>query len=119
MFVDCLHVPVRGARNAAVYAVLAYDLRGRKDILGLWMDESEGTHRWMQVFDELRARGVRDALYASSDGVAGLGEGLASVFPRASHQRCIVHLVRSSARYVPHVFSTVSVDKIGVVISTK
>ena len=104
MFVDCLYVPVRdgrGARNAAVYAVLACDLHGRKDILGLWMDESEGAHRWMQVFDELRARGVRDVLYVSSDGVAGLGEGLASVFPRAVHQRCIVHLVRSSARYVP------------------
>lgn len=101
MFVDCLHVPVRGARNAAVYAVLAYDLRGRKDILGLWMDDSEGAHRWMQAFDELRARGVEDILYVSSDGVAGLGEGLASVFPRAVHQRCVVHLVRNSLRCVP------------------
>ena len=104
VFVDCLYVPVRdgrGARNAAVYAVLAYDLRGRKDILGLWMDDSEGAHRWMQVFDELRARGVEDILYVSSDGVAGLGEGLASVFPRAVHQRCVVHLVRNSLRYVP------------------
>lgn len=76
MFVDCLYVPVRdgrGARNAAVYAVLAYELRGRKDVLGLWMDDSEGPHRWMQVFDELRARGVEDVLYVSSDGVAGLG----------------------------------------------
>ena len=104
MFVDCLYVPVRdgrGARNAAVYAVLAYDLRGRKDVLGLWMDDSEGPHRWMQVFDELRARGVEDVLYVSSDGVAGLGEGLRAVFPHATHQRCIVHLVRGSLRYVP------------------
>lgn len=91
----------RGARNAAVYAVLAYDLRGRKDVLGLWMDDSEGAHRWMQVFDELRARGVEDVLYVSSDGVAGLGEGLGAVFPAATHQRCIVHLVRNSLRYVP------------------
>ena len=104
MFVDCLYVPVRdgrGTRNSAVYAVLAYDLRGRKDVLGLWMDDSEGAHRWVQVFDELRARGVEDVLYVSSDGVAGLGEGLRSVFPAATHQRCIVHLVRSSLRYVP------------------
>ena len=104
MFVDCLYVPVRdgrGARNAAVYAVLAYDLRGRKDVLGLWMDDSEGAHRWMQVFDELRARGVEDVLYVSSDGVAGLGEGLRAVFPAATHQRCVVHLVRASLRYVP------------------
>ena len=75
--------------------------RGNLDILGLWMDDSEGAHRWMQVFDELRARGVEDVLYVSSDGVAGLGEGLASVFPRAVHQRCVVHLVRNSLRYVP------------------
>ena len=104
MFVDCLYVPVRdgrGARNAAVYAVLAYDLRGRKDVLGLWTDDSEGAHRWMQVFDELRARGVEDVLYVSSDGVAGLGEGLRAVFPAATHQRCVVHLVRNSLRYVP------------------
>ena len=96
LFVDCLYVPVRdgrGARNAAVYAVLAYDLRGRKDVLGLWMDDSEGARRWMQVFDELKARGVEDVLYVSSDGVAGLGEGLGAVFPAATHQRCIVHLV--------------------------
>lgn len=104
MFVDCLCVPVRdgrGARNAAAYAVLAYDLRGRKDVLGLWTDDSEGAHRWMQVFDELRARGVEDVLYVSSGGVAGLGEGLGAVFPAATRQRCIVHLVRSSLRYVP------------------
>lgn len=60
------------------------------------MDDSEGAHRWMQVFDELRARGVEDVLYVSSDGVAGLGEGLASVFPRAVRRRCVVHLVRNS-----------------------
>ena len=104
MFADCLYVPVRdgrGARNAAVYAVLAYDLRGRKDVPGLWTDDSEGPHRWMQVFDVLRARGVEDVLYVSSDGVAGLGEGLRAVFPHATHQRCIVHLVRGSLRYVP------------------
>lgn len=104
VFVDCLYVPVRdgrGARNAAVYAVLAYDLRGCKGVLGLWMDDSEGSHRWMQVFDELRARGVEDVLYVSSDGVAGLGEGLRAVFPHATHQRRMVHLVRGSLRYVP------------------
>lgn len=104
MFAGCLYVPVRdgrGARNAAVYAVLAHDLRGLKDALGLWTDDSEGSHRWMQVFDELRARGVEDVLYVSSDGVAGLGEGLRAVFPHATHQRCIVHLVRGSLRYVP------------------
>lgn len=104
VFVDCLFVPVkrgRGARNAAVYAMLAYDLEGRKDILGLWMDESEGAARWMGVFDEIRQRGVEDVLFVSMDGVSGLEEGLRAVFPGAVAQRCIVHMVRNSTKYVP------------------
>lgn len=104
VFVDCLFVPVkrgRGARNAAVYAMLAYDLEGRKDILGLWMDESEGAARWMGIFDEVRQRGVEDVLFVSMDGVSGLEEGLRAVFPGAVAQRCIVHMVRNSTKYVP------------------
>lgn len=103
-FVDCLFVPVRrgrGARNMAVYAIVAYDLAGRKDVLGLWMQESEGAHHWMGVFDELRGRGVEDVLFVSMDGVAGLEDGLRAVFPDAVAQRCIVHLVRNSCKYVP------------------
>lgn len=76
MFVDCLHVPARdgrGARDAAVCAVPAYDLRGRKDVPGPWVGDPEGAHRWMRAFDELRARGAEDVLHVSSDGVAGLG----------------------------------------------
>lgn len=106
MFVDCLFVPVRrgrGSRNAAVYVIVAYDLEGCKDVLGLWMADAEGAHHWMGVFDELRQRGVEDVLFVSMDGLAGLEEGLRSVFPLASAQRCIVHLVRSSCKYVPHV----------------
>ena len=71
MFVDCLYVPVRrgrGARSMAVYAIVAYDLAGRKDVLGLWMQETEGAHHWMGVFDELRQRGVEDVLFVSMDG---------------------------------------------------
>lgn len=104
MFVDCLYVPVRtgrGARNAAVYAVLAYDLAGRKDVLGLWIAESEGARTWMGVFDELRQRGVEDVLFVSMDGVAGLEEGLRAAFPGAVPQRCVVHMVRNSLKYVP------------------
>lgn len=74
MFVDCLYVPVRrgrGARSMAVYAIVAYDLAGRKDVLGLWMQETEGAHHWMGVFDELRQRGVEDVLFVSMDGVSG------------------------------------------------
>ena len=104
MFVDCLYVPVRlerGVRNCAVYTILAYDLNGVKDVLGLWVGESEGKHQWMRIFDELRSRGVEDVLFVSMDGVSGLEEGLRAVFPDATAQRCIVHLVRNSVRYVP------------------
>lgn len=104
MFVDCLYVPVRrgrGARSMAVYAIVAYDLAGRKDVLGLWMQETEGAHHWMGVFDELRQRGVEDVLFVSMDGVSGLADGLRAVFPDAVAQRCLVHLVRNSCKYVP------------------
>lgn len=104
MFVDCIYVPVkrgRGARNVAVYCIVAYDLEGRKDVLGLWMRESEGAHHWMGVFDELRQRGVEDVLFVSMDGVSGLADGLRAIFPGAVAQRCIVHLVRNSCKYVP------------------
>ena len=104
LFVDCLFVPVRrarGSRNAAVYVALAYDLQGRKDVLGLWTGGSEGASKWMSVLDELRARGVEDVLYVCADGACGPGEGLRAVFPQARFQRCVVHLVRSSLRYVP------------------
>lgn len=104
MFVDCLYVPVRtgrGARNAAVYTVLVYDLAGREDVLGLWIAESEGARTWMGVFDELRQRGVENVLFVSMDGVVGLEEGLRSAFPDAVPQRCVVHMVRNSLKYVP------------------
>ena len=67
----------------AVYAIVAYDLAGCKDVLGLWMQESEGARHWMGVFDELRGRGVEDVLFVSMDGVAGLEDGLRAVFPEA------------------------------------
>ena len=104
MFVDCLYVPVRrgrGARSMAVYAIVAYDLAGRKDVLGLWMQEAEGAHHWMGVFDELRQRGVEDVLFVGMDGVSGLADGLRAIFPDAVAQRCLVHLVRNSCKYVP------------------
>jgi len=104
LFVDCLYVSVRKdmeTKNLAVYVILCYDVNGIKDILGLWIGEAEGKHYWMQIFDEIKARGVEDVLFISMDGVSGLEEGARSIFKDAVVQRCIVHLIRNSIKYIP------------------
>lgn len=104
LFVDCLYVSIRKemeTKNCAVYVILGYDVNGIKDILGIWIGESEGKHYWMQIFDEIKARGVEDILFISMDGVSGLEEGAKSIFKDAVVQRCIVHLIRNSIRYIP------------------
>lgn len=104
MFVDCLYVSIRTdyeTKKHAVYCIVAYDLDGRKDILGLWIDESENKHQWLQIFDELKRRGVEDVAFISMDGLPGLEEGAKTIFPKAVVQRCIVHLVRNSIKYIP------------------
>lgn len=105
LFVDCLYVTIRKdyeVKNYAVYVILGYDIDGRKDILGLWLNETESKHQWMQIFDELKARGVEDILFISMDGVSGLEDGAKSIFPNVVVQRCIVHLIRNSIKYVPN-----------------
>lgn len=104
LFVDCIYVTIRKemeTKNCAVYVVLGYDADGVKDVLGLWIGESEGKHYWMQIFDEIRARGVEDVLFISMDGVSGLEEGARSIFKDVVVQRCIVHLIRNSIKYIP------------------
>lgn len=104
MFVDCLYVSIRTeyeTKKHAVYCIVAYDLDGRKDILGLWIDETENKHQWLQIFDELKKRGVEDVAFISMDGLPGLEEGAKAIFPKAVIQRCMVHLVRNSIKYIP------------------
>lgn len=104
LFVDCLYVNIRKeneTKSCAVYVILGYDVNGVKDILGLWIGDAEGKHYWMQIFDEIKARGVEDVLFISMDGVSGLEEGTRSIFKDAVVQRCIVHMIRNSVKYVP------------------
>lgn len=104
LFVDCLYVSIKresGTKNCAVYVIMGYDINGEKDILGLWIGESEGKHRWMQIFDELKCRGVKDVLFICMDGVSGLEEGAQSIFKDVVVQRCIVHMIRNSIKYIP------------------
>ena len=103
-FVDCIYVDIRHEYetvNCPVYVILAYDLSGKKDILGLWIDETESTTMWLKIFDEIKNRGVEDILFISMDGLKGLEEGADSIFPNAVVQRCIVHLIRNSVKYIP------------------
>lgn len=72
MFVDCLYVTMRKdneTKDNAVYVILGYDLDGQKDVLGIWIGDTEGKHYWMQIFDEIKSRGVEDVLFISMDGV--------------------------------------------------
>ena len=104
MFVDCIYVDIRHEHetvNCAVYVILAYDLSGKKDILGLWIEESESSTQWLNIFDEIKSRGVEDVLFISMDGQNGLEEGAKVAFPDVVVQRCIVHLIRNSLKYIP------------------
>lgn len=104
LFVDCMYVSVRSdyeAKEQAIYTILGYDLEGKKEILGLWMGASESKNYWMQVFDEIKGRGVEDVFFISMDGVSGLESGAKAIFPGVVVQRCIVHLIRNSIKYVP------------------
>lgn len=97
LFADYMYVTIRKeyeSKNYAVYTILGYDLDGQKDILGLWLNESESKHTWMQIFDELKARGVEDVLFICMDGAK-------AIFKDVVVQRCIVHLIRNSIKYVP------------------
>lgn len=104
VFVDCMYTTIRNeyeTRKYAVYTILGYTIEGHKEILGLWLNETESKHKWMQIFDEIKARGVEDIFFISMDGVSGLEEGARAIFPDVIVQRCIVHLIRNSIKYVP------------------
>jgi transposase-like protein len=104
LFVDCMYVSIKKdyeTKSYAVYTILGYDVNGKKDLLGLWLNETESKHVWMQIFDEIKARGVEDILFISMDGVSGLEAGAKAIFKDVVVQRCIVHLIRNSIKYVP------------------
>ena len=104
VFVDCMYVTMRyeyESKEIAVYTILGYDIDGHKDILGIWLNETESKHSWMQIFDEIKSRGVEDIFFISMDGVSGLEQGAKEIFKGVVVQRCIVHLIRNSLKYVP------------------
>ncbi len=99
VFFDALRVKIREdgvVRNKAIYLALGVLPDGTRDILGLWIENTEGAKFWMKVFNDLKTRGVADILIAVTDGLKGIPEALAAVFPATTLQTCIVHLIRNS-----------------------
>ena len=88
--------------NKTVYVVIGLSNTGHKEVLGLWIHESESASFWMSVFGDLQARGVEDILVMCSDNLTGLTEGIQAIFPQSSNQICIVHQIRNASRYVVH-----------------
>ena len=103
VYLDALHLKIRKGshvENRAVYLALGVNLEGNKELLGLWIGESEGAKFWLGILTELQNRGVEDILIACVDGLKGFPEAIEAVFPRTEIQLCIVHMVRNSLRYV-------------------
>lgn len=103
VFLDALRVKVRDegtVRNKAIYVALGVRADGTKDVLGLWIEQTEGAKFWLRVMNELRDRGVQDILIAVVDGLKGFPEAIGAVFPRTQVQACIVHLIRNSLSFV-------------------
>jgi putative transposase len=103
MYLDAIQFKVRDSghvRNKAVYLAIGVTMEGLKEVLGLWIAQTEGAKFWLQVVTELKNRGVSDIFIACVDGLKGFPEAIESVFPKTTVQLCIVHLVRHSLNYV-------------------
>jgi putative transposase len=102
VFFDALRVKIREeavVRNKAIYLALGVLPDGTRDVLGLWIENTEGAKFWMKVFNDLKTRGVQDILIAVTDGLKGISESLSAIFPATTLQTCIVHLIRNSLDY--------------------
>jgi len=103
VYLDAIHLKLRRdghVQSQAVYLALGINLEGKKDLLGLWVGENEGSKFWMNVLTELQNRGLKDILIACVDGLKGFPEAISSLYPKTDVQLCIVHMVRHSLKYV-------------------
>jgi putative transposase len=103
VYLDCIHVKIRDTGNVrpkAVYLAIGINMEGEKEMLGIWIAQTEGAKFWLQVVTELKNRGVQDIFIACVDGLKGFPEAIEAVFPQTAVQLCIVHMVRYSMNYV-------------------
>src|SRR5450755_1829007 len=104
VFLDCMVLKIREGgtvQRRALYLALGVTLDGDRDVLGMWFQGTEGAKFWMQVLTDLKQRGVRDILIACVDGLTGFPDAIEAIFPKTTVQTCIVHLIRTSLKYVP------------------
>ncbi len=104
VYLDCIVVKVRQDKqviNKEVYLALGVNMEGQKELLGMWLSETEGAKFWLNVLTELQNRGVKDILIACVDGLKGFPDAINTAFPETQIQLCIVHMVRNSVKYVP------------------
>lgn len=105
VFFDAIFYKVREEgkiKSKAAYTCLALDITGKKDLLGLWVSETEGANFWHTVITELRNRGVEEILIACVDGLKGFPEAINSVFPAVEVQQCVIHLIRNTLKYIAY-----------------
>ncbi len=105
LYLDALVIKIRdgqAVRNFACYLAIGVNLDGERDVLGIWFQKTEGAKFWLAVLTDLKTRGVGDVLVACVDGLTGFPEAIEAVFPQTWVQTCLVHVVRSSLRFVPY-----------------
>lgn len=98
IYMDCLYTNVRKENRSekeAIYVALGIDITGKKEVIGFWEGESESSSFWYGILEEIKERGVKDIIFLCTDGVSGFKEILEQVYPKAKHQRCIVHIIRN------------------------
>ena len=104
VYLDALVVKIRSkgtVQNRAIYLAVGVPMDGQREVLGLWIQQTEGAKFWASILDELRRRGVEDIFVLCADGLAGMGQAIEAIFPRAIFQTCVVHVIRASTRFVP------------------
>ena len=105
VYLDCIVVKVHDNGRVirkSVYLALGVNIEGMKELLGMWISETEGSKFWLSVLSEIKNRGVENFYIVCTDGLAGFDEAIGAVFPKAMTQTCIVHVIRNSLKYVPH-----------------
>ena len=104
LYIDAIHYSVRDngmIRKLAAYVILGISMEGKKEVLTISVGDNESAKYWLSVMNELKNRGVKDVLIICADGLTGMKEAIASAFPKTEYQRCIVHQVRNTLKYVP------------------